>query len=53
MTNVEWQMTNLLNGFDYILFFFDRIYRIYWIFYSLFPDERKNAPSPAARQLKT
>ncbi len=24
----------LMNGFDYILLFFDRIYRIYWIFYN-------------------
>ncbi len=31
-----------MNGFNYILFFFDRIYRIYWIFYSLFLDEIKN-----------
>jgi hypothetical protein len=30
-----------MNGLDYIFFFFDRIYRINWIFYSLFLDEIK------------
>jgi hypothetical protein len=32
------------NGFDYILLFFDRIYRIYRIYFSSFPeiDEGKN-----------
>jgi hypothetical protein len=38
-----------MNGFDYIFFFFDRIYRINWIFYSLFPEEIKKIQSPAAR----
>jgi hypothetical protein len=31
-----------MDGFDYIPLFFDRINRIYWIFYSLFLDETKN-----------
>ena len=30
-----------MNGFIYIFIFLDRINRIYWIFYSLFPDEDK------------
>ena len=30
-----------MNGFIYIFVFLDRINRIYWIFYSLFPDEDK------------
>jgi hypothetical protein len=31
--------------------FFDRINRIYWIFYSLFPDEYKNRQTPSARSV--
>jgi hypothetical protein len=30
-----------MNGIIYIFVFLDRINRIYWIFYSLFPDEDK------------
>jgi hypothetical protein len=35
-----------MNGFDYILYIFDRIY---WIFFSLFPEETKNNQSPVVR----
>jgi len=33
------------NGFDYILLFFDRIYRIYRIYFSSFPREIKKSQS--------
>ncbi len=29
------------NGFDLILLFYDRIYKIYWIFYSLFDEDKR------------
>ena len=36
-----------MNGFDYILLFFDRIYRIYWIkFHQFLPEIDKDKKYP-------